>query len=898
LSFAQQRLWFLDQLAPGNPFYTLAAGVRLHTPLAIGTLEAALAEIVRRHESLRTVFVERDGKPYQEVLPPRPVPIAVTDLRNAPGTLAEAASAETRTPFDLAARPPFRVRLLRMHEQDWVLLLTLHHIISDAWSIGVLLREAAGLYGAFAAGQPSPFPELAVQVADHAAWQRQRAAEPAFAAQVAAWRERLAGVPPLELPAARPRPAVSSGRGGAAVRRLPAGLVDRLRSLGRSHGTTLFMTLLAGFQAVLARASGQIDFAVGTPTAGRGRGEVEGLIGCFLNTLVLRADLARNPSFGELLGRVRETALAAYAVQEVPFERLLEELRPERDVRRSPLFQVFFNLLDLSRTQAPVTAAPGLVFEPLAAPDATAKFDLTLYAGEEDGAIEWRLVYDRDLFEAVQAEGLLEQMEVLLASAADEPGVRLAALPLVADGGGAARNFQVERETVLTRFARRTSEAPERLAIETDQEVWSYADLAGRADRVARGLAELAAGLDGEGIPVRVGLLFGHGAPMVAGMLGALAAGAAYVPLDPALPGERLAEVLRDAAPAALLADAAHLGLAGELVQSLPAGERPAVLSYDDLAAGASPTTVPFAGLPPVPGERLAYLLYTSGSTGRPKGVMQSGGNLFAHARSYAASLNLGPGDRLSLVATYAFDAAVMDIYGALAVGAALCPRDVRGGGSAGLAAWLAARRISVYHSTPTLFRELLRQVFGAEDWGALRAVVLGGEEVRPSDVELFAARFPAHVRLINGLGPTESTLALQYHHDREAGLPAGRVPVGRPVPGTEVLLLQDLDGALAEQAMVYGTGEIAVRSPYVALGYWRRPEETAAAFRDEGGGVRLYRTGDLGRLLPDGMLEFAGRRDLQVKIRGHRIEPAEIESALAAHPGVRESAVVAREEG
>ncbi len=1009
LSFTQERLWFLDQLEPGSPAYNLPASALLRGDLDAGLLAAALGEVVRRHEALRTTFAAVAGRPRQVVAAPAagPLPLPVIDLDALPSDPAQVelgrlAAAEAVAPFDLAAGPQLRARLVRLPGRaalgtvatgvdsldscdscvgvelastraeassaptsqhgpapathalagsagilpapfqrlglqpagsrrsqqalqnlravhrfaDVVdplaplgrpepavhaVLFTLHHIVSDGWSIGVLLREAAALYGAFVAGRPSPLSELAVQVADHAAWQRARAAEPGFAAQVAAWRERLAGVPPLELPTARPRPASPSGRGGAAVRRLPAGLADRLGGLGRAHGATLFMTLFAGFQAVLARASGQVDFAVGTPTAGRGRGEVEGLIGCFLNTLVLRADLTGNPDFGTLLGRVRETALAAYAVQEVPFERLLEELRPERDVRRSPLFQVFFNLLDLSRTQAPVAAAPGLVFEPIASPDATAKFDLTLYAGvEDDGAIALRLVYDRDLFEAVQVEGLVAQMAVLLAAAVEEPGRRLADLPLVAVREGFARNVQVGWETVLTRFAHRTSEAPEGLAIETERGAWSYAELAGRADRVARGLAAFAA-VPGDGIPARVGLLFGHGAPMVAGMLGALGAGAAYVPLDPALPGERLVEVLRDAAPVAVLADAAHRGLAGELVQGLPAGERPAVLSYDDLAAGAAPTAAPFDGLPSVPGERLAYLLYTSGSTGRPKGVMQSGRNLLAHAENYAASLGLGVSDRLSLVATYAFDAAVMDIYGALVAGAALCPRDVRDlsqGGSAGLAAWLAARRISVHHSTPTLFRELLRQVTGGEDWGALRAVVLGGEEVRPSDVELFAARFPNHVRLVNGLGPTESTLALQYHHERGASLPAGRVPVGRPVPGTEVLLLQELDGALAEQAMVYGTGEIAVRSPHVALGYWRRPEETAAAFRDEGGGVRLYRTGDLGRLLPDGSLEFAGRRDLQVKIRGHRIEPAEVESALAGHPGVRESVVVAREDG
>jgi amino acid adenylation domain-containing protein len=597
----------------------------------------------------------------------------------------------------------------------------------------------------------------------------------------------------------------------------------------------------------------------------------------------------------------------------VPFELLLEELQPERSLGHTPVFQVLFNLLDFDPALDPTQAPDGLrldepALEMLAPRSHAANFDLTLYARSSGERIDLSLVYDAELFEAATAERMLAHLHRLLEAAVAEPGARASTLPLLSEAERlellAARNrVAPERPfepfdrgdvegTIPERFARAAARGPERVAVRTPGGAVTYGELARRAERVAAALLARG-GETGD----RVALLFEPGPPLLAAVLGSLAAGRVYVPLDPAHPPRRLAFVLRDSGAAALLTDVEHAARARELADGLPGGGIPVV----DVEALEAPAAAPAAA--PVDPGAPAYILYTSGSTGEPKGVVQSHRNALHHAAAYTNALHLAAGDRLSLLASFAFDAAVMDVFGALLNGAELVPADLRGDGFEATARWLRAAGVTVYHSTPTVFRQLA-PAFGLQrDGGGLpsaRAVVLGGEEVLARDLATLRRVFPEDCLLVNGLGPTESTTALQLFvgpagadgaEDGAGGSGvSGSVPVGFPVEETEVRLL---DGE-GEDVGILAVGEITVVSPWVALGYWRRPERTAAAFFDEGG-RRGYRTGDLGRRLPDGALEYAGRKDAQVKIRGQRVETGEVEAVLTGHPAVREAVVMAR---
>ncbi len=875
LSFAQQRLWVLHRLEPGSSAYNVPAAVRLTGPLVVPAFAAALGEVVRRHEPLRTRFAEPEGEPVQTIEPFAGFPLPAVDLAGLPAGLRETelrrlAGQETLRPFDLETRSPLRAVLLTLDAGEHALLVALHHIAGDGWSLEVLMRELGLLYGAFSEGRPSPLPELPVRYADVAAWQRTR--QEVFAAQLDWWRERFRDLPPpLDLPVARPRG--GARRGARATVRLPAELSRSLRALAGREGATLFMILLAGFEALLMRVTGQTDLCVGTPVAGRGRLETEGLVGVFLNTLALRTDLSGDPSFGEALARVREASLGAYTHQDVPFEALLEALRPARDLERTPLFQVLFNLLAFGAGDPP--PLPGIAAASIELPALAPKFDLTVYAIERASEIELQLHYDAAIFDAVQMERMAGHYRAVLAGAAADPGVRISELVL----DGAARLGPRRQEEVTgsipERFAAVVRTFGDRPALVDGSETWTYERLDRASDRIARALLGTAGPEPG-----RVALLFDHGAPLVAAILGALKAGWTYVPLDPGSPAARLAFLLRDAEAGVIVADRENLDQALSLANGLP------VLDADALPEGDLP-------LPAVSGDAPAYILYTSGSTGEPKGVVQSHVNVLHHIQAYADSLALTPEDRIALLASCTFDAAVMDVFGALLNGAALHPYDVKKQGVEPLADWIDEHRITVYHSTPTLFRALTGES-GQRRFGSVRRVVLGGEKCVRRDLDRFRRAFPADCVFVNGLGPTESTLALQHiadgrHSERDT------VPVGFPVADTEIRLLNGAGG----QAAIYGVGEILLRSRHLALGYWRRPELTAAAFfGPDADGWRTYRTGDLGRWLPDGGLEFVGRADSQVKIRGQRVELGEVEAKLNGLPEVREAVVAAREDG
>jgi amino acid adenylation domain-containing protein len=918
LSFAQRRLWFLDQLQPGSPVYNVARAVRVEGELAPPVLAAALAEIVRRHQVLRAVFAGgvdgadgADGEPVQKLSPAGPRELPQADLTALPaaarrGEARRLASAEAARPFDLARGPLLRATLVRLGAAESVLLLTLHHAVADAWSMALLFRELGALAAAGAAGRPSPLPPLGAQYADFTRWQRERLQGERLAAEVAWWRDRLAGVPDLlALPADRPRPAVQSTRGGSVGLALPAPLAARLRALARTSRASLFMLLLAAFQALLARLTGATDLVVGTPVANRERAEWAGLVGFFLNTLALRADLGGDPPFGELLGRVREGALAAYGHAEVPFEHLVEELRPERRPSHAPLFQVMF-AVD-GEPPRPL-AFPGFALHPEAVASGTAKFDLTLVVEDAGGALGGYCEYARDLFSAATVQRLLAAWGTLLAAVAEAgieetagPSRRLSELPLLA----AAERHQLVAEwghgaapavarDVVSRWEASVARSPAATAVigfptgpEAGERL-TYGELHRRVARLARRLRAL-----GVGTETRVALAVGRGAEMPVAVLAVLAAGGAYVPIDPSLPAERIALMLADSRSALLLTRRG-------LLAGLPATAARR-MDFDDLETAEGRDEAPAAPFPSRPAESLAYITYTSGSTGRPKGVAMAHAAL---ANLIAWQLGGAPAPRTTLqFASLSFDVSVQELFTTWGSGGALVliPEELRRDPGA-LLDRLAATGVERAFLPPAALEQLAEAAAERADLAGvrLREVITAGEQLRvtPPVAALFA-RLPGAV-LINHYGPSEThaATALELRGD-----PRGWPPlpaIGTPVDNAWSLVL---DAGL-EPVPAGVAGELWVGGRGLARGYFDRPDATAERFRPDPfaaargiHGERLYRTGDRARVRAGGCYEFLGRVDGQVKLRGYRIEPGEIEAALGTHPAVAEAVVVLRQD-
>ncbi len=907
LSYSQERLWFLDQLEPGSSVFNLQIAMRWRGRLRPRDLAASLNQLRARHQALRTTFPAVDGAPRQCIMPPTPRRLPIVDLSGLP---ASERSAETERrqrqaaarPFDLAAGPLLRPLLFRLETgsadlDNHLLLLTLHHIVTDDWSNGVLRGELRALYQARRSGCRSPLPELPVQYADYALWQRQRLRGELLERELDYWRGKLGDEPPkLDLPTDRPRPRLLSPRGGSFRLVLARPQAEVLEALSRSAGASLFMTLLAAFKILLARITGQPDVSVGSPVAGRNRSEIEGLIGFFLNTLVLRTDLSGAPTFRQLLARVRQVALDAYEHQEGPFEKLLEELQPRRDLSHNPLFQVYCNLVHGTFEEFAAMPAGDLpAGEIVESAFSVARFDLNLYLLAGSDRLEVLLSYRRDLFDPPTVRHLLGCYRTLLESIAEDPDQPISTLPLISAAErrelerlgreyphgriGPTTDFpafpsSAARGTLPARFAWQVERAPGQAAVRTLEDTWSYR----RIDRAANRAARAIQGALGRRGDERVALLAGPGVKAVQGMLGALKAGHAYVPLDPAYPSARLRFLLKDAGAAAILTEAKHVELARSLT-----GDGAALMIVEELAGLPADPVVSPAGP-----DSLAYILYTSGSTGEPKGVMQSHRGVLGHARAYVNALRIGPQDRLTLLSSHTFDAAVMDVYGALLSGATLCPIPLRELAVGEILDWMEDQQITICHATPTVFRYLTGALAPGRKLARVRLVVLGGEEARGGDVRLFQQHFGDECLLVNGLGPTESTLALQAFMDHETAADRRRVPVGYGVDGTRVELI----GAGGANGEVLG--EIGLSSPHLALGYWRRAAKTARSFVPAEGGGRIYRTGDFGRLRADGAIEFMGRRDAQVKIRGFRVEPGEVAAMLESHPAVRSAAVVA----
>ncbi|MEV6868841.1 amino acid adenylation domain-containing protein, partial [Streptosporangium subroseum] len=883
LSFAQQRLWFLDQLEPGSPEYNVPVALRLAGPLDVAALSTALDAIVERHEVLRTRLVAVDGVGMQVVDPASGFGLDVVDLDGEPDAVARAealVAADARAPFDLATGPLFRGRLIRIGVDDHLLSMVTHHVVSDEWSTGVLRGELTALYDAFRRGEPSPLPPLAVQYADFAVWQRDWLRGKVLEDQLGYWRDRLGGAPVLELPTDRPRPAVRSSGGGIVEFELSAPVVTGMRALSREAGATMFMTLLAAFTVLLGRYADQDDVVVGTPIANRNRAEIEDLIGFFVNTLVLRTDLSGDPTFAELVTRVRDDALAAYAHQDVPFEQLVDVLAPERDRSRHPVFQVMFGVDRVDET--PLTLG-GVSSEPAPVGSAVARFDLTLSLGDGYAGIGGHLEYSTDLFDRATAERMVDHLLAVLDAVAAEPGRRLSELPTMS-AGERERTVVAWNDTAVPvasaggvheLVAARAVASPDAVAVVFGDRSLTYAELERRANRLANHLRGL-----GVGPEVVVGLCLPRGLEMVVALLAVWKSGGAYLPLDPDYPADRLGFMLSDSRASVLVCDA-------ETVDLLPVG-RARLVELDDpvtiaAVAAAADDHCPAAVTHP---DRLAYLIYTSGSTGRPKGVLVSHAGVVSLVAAQSELFGVGEGDVALQFAPFSFDAAVWETVMALGLGATLVVATPQARAEPETLAALAnATGVSVATVPPSLLGTLT-----PGDLRGVRTLITAGERLSP---ELARAWAPGR-RLFNAYGPTETTVcASAALVTSETG---AAPPIGGPIPNMRVYVL---DRQL-RPVPVGVPGELFIAGPGVARGYTGRPELTAERFVPDpfaADGSRLYRSGDRVRWQPDGELEFLGRVDEQVKVRGFRIEPGEVEAALRSHPEVAAAAVVARDD-
>jgi amino acid adenylation domain-containing protein len=885
LSHVELRLWFLHQLEPESPSYNFPVAVRLDGELSVGGLERSIQLLIDRYELLRTRFEQRDGQPYRVIDPQLRFRLAVEDLRGVPQTevdrvLTARIRAEAARLFDLEAGPLLRARLMRAAEHEHVLVLTMHHIICDGWTLGLMFKELGTIYDALRRGDAPVLPPLMLQYVDFAAWQQQRLTGSVLQSQLQYWREQLADLEPLTLRTDRPRPAVRTYRGAEVSLDLAPELVDGLYALGRREEATLFMILLAALATLLHRHGAGDDIAVGCPIAGRHHHQTENMIGFFVNTLVMRVGVTPGVRFDRLLAEAKRTALAAYERQDVPFENVVEAVDPKRDLSRNPLFEVFLNVLNL--------AAPDLRLGDLSATRfpaglEVAKFDLTLYATEAPGQIRLLLNYNADLFDRLSADRLLRHFVSVLEAVARDPGSEISKLRLPdapadarparsageapAVGSGAASNL-------VAGFRQQVQAQPDVPAVVDAEGTWSYRDLDRLSDSIAHHLLRR---LDPN--EERVGLLLGKRAPTIAAQLAALKAGRAFVALDPFDPPERLTAVISDAGLGLVLTDGEHMPSAGaHLASSVQ------LVDIDGLAPVAEAIS-----LPSRQPDDTAYLLYTSGSTGQPKGVVQTDRNVIHHCSTYARAAGVTPGERISLLSSCVFDAAVVDTFGGLLSGATLCLLDLREQSIERLPDWLREQRVSVYHSTPSVYRHMLRAMKAAERLPGVRLVVLGGEPAHGLDHEMFRAHFEQGCRLLNLYGSTESSFSMQQffdYNDRQTG---PTLPIGEAVAATEVQLVD----AAGEPVDVFG--EIAITSRHLALGYWNAPELTAARFHEASNGARVYLTGDMGYRRADGLIEFVRRRDQQVKLRGFRIELGELEVLLEEHPLVARALALAR---
>jgi amino acid adenylation domain-containing protein len=892
LSYAQERLWFLDQFTPGNPFYILSYVWHLEGNLEVAALAQSLKMVIQRHDILRTCFIADEGRPMQVVMPDIVIPLSVIDLTSFAAEERERQaesliSMQARTPFDLARTPLLRAYLLRIDEQTHILHLTMHHIITDGWSMDILFRELSAGYHAALKGKAPALATVPFQYADYALWQREWLQGEELARQLSYWQQQLAGAQTLlSLPTDKPRPSVQTFEGGSYRFVLPHELSSALTQLSQQEGVTLFMTLFAGFALLLWRYSRQNDLLIGTPVANRSYEELEGIVGFFVNMLPLRLNLSGHHPFRQLLRRVREVAMEAFAHQDVPFERLVEELRLERGVNHAPLCQVVFAL---QNTALEPLALTGLCLAPREVENEAVQFDLILEMTQSERGLEGKLQYSRELFEADTIERFAEHYQRLLSAVVAQPQETIGRLPLLTEAErrvlvgewNATEQVYPNWQSVVELVEEQAKRRPEAIAVACAQEHLSYGELNQRANQLARYLREA-----GVGVEHLVGVCLERGVELVVSLLAILKAGGAYVPLDPAYPVERLAFMLEDAHLSALLTTSAF-----SHKDVWATGEERRLICLDkeqEHFARQSGENVAIQVLP----DNLAYVIYTSGSTGRPKGVQITHRGLHNLIIWHEQAFALTSQDRTSQVASVSFDASGWELWPTLAVGATIClvEDDVRNA-PLEICMWLAEQHITCGFLPTPLAESVLDEAWPTGI--ALRTLLTGGDMLH---------RAPDHAlpfTLVNNYGPTEGTVVstsgkvIFTQGDTITGTPT----IGRPIANTQVYVLD----AEMQPVPIGVRGELYIGGEGLARGYLHRAELTAERFVpnpfDSRPGLRLYKTGDMVRYRADGSLDFLGRNDEQVKIRGFRVELGEIEAIVRQHPGVREAAVIAREE-
>ncbi|HEV2988768.1 MAG TPA: amino acid adenylation domain-containing protein [Candidatus Angelobacter sp.] len=891
LSFAQQRLWFVEQMTAGTAVYNLPVTIQLDGTLNAAALQQSLSEVARRHESLRTTYVDYGQGPVQIVASHHHRDLPLVDLaglspseRNVEAQ--RIALTHNQRPFAIAQDAPLRKALLRLGPEKHILVLAVHHIAADGWSLQLLVKEVAALYQAFSAGQCSPLPEAPIQYADYSCWQRQRLQGNVLESLVSYWKQQLDDIPPLlQLPADHPRPAVASFRGETYKATIPEKLAEQIKLFCQKERVTLFTALLASFQVLLSRYSGQDDILIGTPVAGRSVAETEALIGLFVNTVVMRANLSDRPAVRQLLNQVRETVLEAQTHQELPFERLVEELKPERNLSYSPVFQAMLVLQNVPQESMNV---PGLHWNSMVSEPGVEEFDLTLSVNDDKAGLQASLSYSTDLFNRETIERLINHWQQVLAVMVANPGMQVTRIPLLTlaeetqilrDWNATAADYGTPKP-VHTLFEEQALATPAAIAVDFEGRQVNYAELNNRVNQVARYLIK-----QGAGAETRVGVCLERGVDLVAALLGILKAGASYVPLDPQYPAEHLAMMAKDASLSALVTHSqlslAAAGLADVIVEIDKAQEQ---------IAQETGSTGPSVPLKP---ESLAYIIYTSGSTGKPKGVMVEHRQVYNQLMWVGRALGLSSKDRMLQKASYSFDASIIEIFLPLISGAQLVIAKPRGERDIEYLVQLGIDKEITHLDLPPSLLEALLEYPKINQWTALRVVCCGGEVLNPQLVASFYQSLPG-TTLWNTYGPTETTVQSIVYVCREAET---TVPIGKPLANTQVYVLD----AEMQPVPIGVAGELFIGGAGVARGYWNRADLTLQKFIPDPftheADARLYRTGDWVKWRTDGNLEFLGRRDTQVKLRGYRIELGEIETILRHCEDVKDTVVAVKKD-
>ena len=885
-SSAQKRMYIINRMEEVGTSYNMLGAVTVEGRLDIYRLEETFRTLIQRHEAFRTSFEMIDGEPVQRVHPM--VTFGISRWEAEEDGITEIIKDFVK-PFDLDKAPLLRVGLIVLSKTRNIVLYDMHHIISDGASMAILIKEFTTVYNG------GTLPELRIQYKDFSEWQHKLFQSEAIQKQKVYCLNTFAGeIPVLELPTDYPRPPAMSFEGGMVDVEVNAETTAKLKQYSFQKSATLFMTLLASYNVLLAHMTGQEDIITGAPVAGRGHADLQNIIGMFVNTVALRNYPRFEITFEAFLEAVRQNTLAAFANQDYQFEMLLEDLKLKRDLSRNPLFDTVFNFQNVTATDGDREPTGDVRFMPYEYETANTKFDITMYVSEREDTIRIHCNYRTGLFKRTTIEYIMNEYLRLLQAIAENPRLKTKEYPIFLRSNLPVTLQQVipqveyepfpgeaVRQSIGKYFETLAGKNGSQVAVRTDQKTWTYGELNAKANRIAWTL------IHQQGAGQTVALLFEHGAEMIAAMLGALKAGSIYVPFDPDYPAERLAYMLEDSKAQRIITNNANLSVAETLNRS---NQGINIINADKLEA---PETNPDIKIAP---ETPAYIIYTSGSTGHPKGVVQTHQNILKLVGEFVNQLHINSRDRLALFTSYSHTVAVIDIFSALFCGAAVYPLNVKySGDMAQMVCWIKEERITIYHSVPTVYRYCMEMLAKEEILPTIRLVILGGEAVSQHDAAMYRQHFTSECIFVNLLGSSELLVATSYLVDKETEIDGPLVPAGYFFKDVDAYILDEK----GTEAPIFGTGEIVYKSEYLAQGYWNQPEKTGEVFVTDpvtGEGL-VYHSGDLGRFLPDGSLEYLGRMDSQVKIRGYRIEPGEIEAHLLKHEAIKETAVITKED-